>query len=140
VRYLVDTCIISELVRKRPHKGVVAWVRRQDEPALFLSVLTFGEIEKGIAKLEDGARKEQLRNWVDHDLRRRFGGRVLPFDYEAACRWGRISGAAERAGSRIPVVDGMLAATALIHGLTLVTRNATDVAPCGVPVLNPWNV
>ncbi len=140
MRYLIDTCVISELVRKRPHSGVVAWVREQEEPALFLSVLTFGEIEKGIARLEDGARKQKLRDWVDHDLRRRFGGRVLPFDYEVACRWGRISGDAKRTGNRMPVVDGMLAATALIHGLTLVTRNTADVASCGVPAFNPWDV
>jgi predicted nucleic acid-binding protein len=140
VRYLLDTCIISELVKKRPAKQVVAWVREQDELCLFLSVLTFGELEKGIAKVADGKRRQGLRDWVDHDLRRRFTGRILAFDYEAACRWGVITGEAERDGSPIPALDGQLAATALVHGLTLVTRNTSDVAPSHVPVLNPWEL
>jgi len=140
VRYLVDTCVISELIKKKPSKGVVAWVREQDELSLFVSVLTFGEIEKGIAKLDDDKRRHTLRTWVDHDLKRRFAGRLLTFDYETACRWGEISGKAESEGTPIPVLDGQLAATALIHGMTLVTRNTSDVAPCNVPVLNPWGL
>ena len=138
MKYLLDTCVISELVRKQPSSRVVAWVRDQDEPALFVSVLTFGELEKGIARLGESARKRALRDWVDHELRRRFSGRILTFDYEAACRWGEIAGRAEQQGRPLPVLDSMLAATALIHGLTLVTRNADDVAGCGVPTLNPW--
>ena len=140
MRYLVDTCVISELIKKKPAKGVVAWVREQDELSLFVSVLTFGEIEKGIAKLDDERRRHTLRTWVDHDLKRRFAGRILTFDYETACRWGEISGKAERDGTPIPVLDGQLAATALIHGMTLVTRNTSDVAPSSVPVLNPWEL
>jgi len=138
VKYLIDTCVVSELVKKRPSNHVVAWVREQDELALFISVLTFGEIEKGIAKVLDTKRRRTLRDWVDHDLKRRFAGRILPFDYEAACRWGEISGNAEREGTPIPVLDGQLAATALIHGMTFVTRNTDDVEPSGVPTLNPW--
>ena len=138
MRYLVDTCVISELMKKRPDKNVLAWVREQEESALFLSVLTLGELEKGVSRLEDGSKKQQFRDWIDHDLKRRFSGRVLPLDYETACRWGLISGQADRAGAPMPVVDVMLAATALIHGLTLVTRNTDDVAPSNVPVLNPW--
>jgi toxin FitB len=138
VKYLVDTCVISELIKKRPAKAVVAWVRGQDEMSLFISVLTFGELEKGIAKVDNDKRRQTLREWVDHDLKRRFTGRILPFDYEAACRWGAITGEAEKEGSPIPVLDGQLAATALTHGLTFVTRNTSDVAPSSVPVLNPW--
>jgi len=138
VRYLIDTCVLSELIRKRPSKQVVSWVRNQDETALFVSVLTFGELEKGIAKVGDEKRKQVLREWVDHDLKRRFSGRILTFDYETACRWGEIVGKAETEGTPIPVLDGQLAATALIHGMTLVTRNTSDVAPSTVPTLNPW--
>ena len=138
MRYLVDTCVLSELTRKQPFDPVVAWIREQDELSLFVSVLTFGEIEKGLAKLGDEKRRRKLRSWVDHDLKRRFAGRILDFDYESACRWGAITGSAEKQGTPIPVLDGQLAATPLIHGLTLVTRNTDDVAPSGVPSLNPW--
>jgi len=138
MRYLVATCVLSELVKKRPLGQVVAWVREQDELSLYVSVVTFGELEKGLAKLPDGKRRLMLRSWVDHDLRRRFAGRILTFDYETACRWGELTGKAEKEGTPIPVLDGQLAATALIHGMTLVTRNSDDVAPSGVPTLNPW--
>jgi len=138
LKYLIDTCILSELIKKQPKQSVVTWIQDQDEPALFLSVLTFGELEKGIAKLGDCRRQQQLRDWVDHDLKRRFGGRILPVDYETACRWGDICGVTEQAGTPMPVIDSILAATALMHGLTLVTRNTSDVTPSNVPVLDPW--
>ena len=137
--FLVDTCVLSELIKRQPNECVVAWVSEQDELALFVSVLTFGEIEKGLAKLDDGGRVRKLRQWVDRDLKQRFIGRILPFDYEAACRWGQISGQAENAGRPLPVIDGQLAATALVRGMTLVTRNAHDVVSTGVPLLNPWD-
>lgn len=140
MRYLIDTCVISELIKKRPAKQVVAWVRGQDELSLFISVLSFGELEKGIAKVDNDKRRHILREWVDHDLKRRFSGRILNFDYETACRWGSITGNAEKVGTPIPVLDGQLAATALIHGMTFVTRNTSDVAPSNVPALNPWEV
>jgi predicted nucleic acid-binding protein len=140
LKYLIDTCVLSELIKKQPNRSVVAWIQEQDEPALFLSVLTFGELEKGIAKLGDCRRTQQLRDWVDHDLKRRFGGRILPVDYETACRWGSISSTAEKAGTPMPVIDSILAATALTHGLTLVTRNTSDVAASNVPLLNPWSL
>ncbi len=140
MRYLVDTCVISELIKKKPADRVVSWVREQDELSLYLSVLTFGEIEKGLSKLDDSKRKRKLRDWVDHDLKHRFSGRIFPFDYETACRWGEISGSQEREGRPMPVLDGQLAATALIHGMTFVTRNVSDVEQCGVPLLNPWEI
>jgi predicted nucleic acid-binding protein len=138
MRYLVDTCVISELIKKSPADSVVSWIREQDELSLYLSVLTFGELEKGLSKLGDSRRKLKLRNWVDCDLKHRFSGRILAFDYETACRWGEISGSAERIGRPMPVIDGQLAATALIHGMTFVTRNSSDVECCGVMLLNPW--
>ena len=138
MKYLLDTCVISELVKKKPDPKVVSWLREQDESALFLSVLTFGELEKGLAKVGDPTRQERLRNWVDHDLKRRFLNRIVEFEYEAASRWGLITGEAENNGTPVPVVDGQLAATALVHGLIMVTRNTADVQPTHVPVLNPW--
>jgi toxin FitB len=138
MKYLLDTCVISELVKPQPDRKVVEWVRRQDETALFLSVVTIGEIEKGIARLERGRRKQLLRDWVDNTLSRRFSGRILSFDCETASRWGRISGEAARKGKPLPVLDGMLAATALINGLTLVTRDTGVLASTGVQIFNPW--
>ena len=138
MKCLLDTCVISELVKPQPNGKVVEWVRRQDETALFLSVVTIGEIEKGIARLERNRRKQLLRDWVDNTLSRRFSGRILSFDYETASRWGRISGEAGRKGKPLPVLDGMLTATALTHGLTLVTRDTGVLASTGTEIFNPW--
>jgi len=140
MRYLLDTCVISELTKKKPEQCVKEWILQQEEMALFLSVITLGEIEKGIMKLDEGSKKRKLRHWVDHDLMKRFGGRVLQIDYETACRWGEISAKTEQAGTPTPVLDGLLAATAMVHDLILVTRNIDDVLPTGVPLENPWGI
>ena len=132
MKFLLDTCVISELTRKLPTRHVVEWIGSQDELQLFLSVITLGEIERGIDKLSQGRKKETLRQWLAGDLPRRFAGRVLPIDAETALRWGEISAEAEGKGRPVPVLDGLMAATALVHGLTLVTRNTADVA--GTPV------
>ena len=135
--FLLDTNIISELVRPRPEPKVKGWVAATDEDLLYLSVLTFGEIRKGIASLKDASRRVRLETWLDSDLVLRFAGRILPVDQAVADRWGRL---AAQAGpkSLLPVIDGLLAATALHHNLTLVTRNSKDVEAAGVPVFNPW--
>lgn len=136
--YLLDTCVISELVKPRPDKNVVRWVDSVDERKLFLSVLTMGELEKGIAKLLESPRKSELREWLEHDLAERFSERILPVDAAVAVAWGRIQGEAERAGMKLPVIDSLLAATAEIHRLTLATRNVADFDRCGATVFNPW--
>jgi predicted nucleic acid-binding protein len=138
VNYLLDTCVISEVVRKKPEPDVLAWLAAQDEDHLFVSVLTLGELHKGIARLDDPARQTALEAWVGGDLRRRFIGRIIPVDAEIAARWGRITGAAERSGRVIPVIDGLLAATALENGLTLATRDVTHMEPTGVALFDPW--
>ena len=140
MKYLLDTCVISELVRKKPDPRVVEWISGREEAALFLSVLTLGELEKGICKLPDGRLRRRLRDWVDHDLRQRFSGRLLPVDGEVADRWGRLSGEAEKKGQKVPVIDGLLAATALTHGLTLVTRDIKNVKQTEAVVFNPWQL
>jgi len=117
VNYLLDTCVISEVARKRPAPEVVSWLA---------------------ARLNDPQRRRTLEAWVEGDLQRRFSGRVIPVDPGIAARWGRISGAAERAGRVIPVSDGLLAATALENGLTLVTRDTSHMEPAGVDIFNPW--
>jgi toxin FitB len=136
--FLIDTNVISELVKRRPNKGVTAWISSVDEELLFLSVLTLGEIRKGIHSLPANTRRSSLEAWVDRDLNLRFSGRILPVDAAVADRWGRISADAARKGHVLPVVDGLLAATALHHNLTVVTRNTSDIELTPVPALNPW--
>ncbi len=148
MKYLLDTCFISELIRARPDAKVLEWVRGRDEIALYLSALTLGEIEKGIAKLaadqkpnekvDQRAKREKLETWLREDLRKRFEGRILPVSDEICLRWGRISADAELQGAKIPVIDGLIAATALVHSLTAVTRNAADIERAGAKVVNPW--
>jgi hypothetical protein len=138
VKYLLDTCLISELVKKEPIPAVVSWLDEQDEQKLFLSVLNLGELQKGISKLPDGAKKEELQAWVALDLVERFTGRILEIDLETALCWGRLQGEAEQAGEKLPVMDSLIAATAAAHDLVVVTRNVRDIERCGVRVCNPW--
>ncbi len=137
--YLLDTCVISELVKKSPRRQVVDWIDAQEESTLYLSVLTIGELEKGIVKLPASARKTRLATWVRRDLTARFGGRVLPIDARIASHWGTTTGESERRGLPLPVVDSLIAATALVNDLQMVTRNTEDYARCGVVCLNLWD-
>lgn len=139
MRYLLDTCVVSELTRKKPSAAVVEWVDAQDEEHCFLSVLTVGELRKGIDLLPDGRKKSRLQNWLERDLQGRFEGRILEVDADAAERWGADCSKAQRAGRKVPVMDGLIAATAAVHGLVVVTRNVKDMEPTGIPVFNPWD-
>ena len=136
--FLLDTNIISEFVRPRPDPRVIAWADGLDETLLFLSVLTLGEIRKGVASLRSASRRAELDAWLVSNLRLRFADRILAIDEAVADRWGQIAGKALSRRNPLPVIDGLLAATALHYNLTLVTRNTKDVAPTGVPVFNPW--
>jgi predicted nucleic acid-binding protein len=136
--FLLDTNIISELVKPRPEPSVTAWIEGTDESLLYLSVLTLGEIRRGIAALPQSRRRAALEAWLDKDLRARFEGRILVIDYEVADRWGLLSAAARNSGIALPVIDGLLAATALDHNLTLVTRDTGQIPTTGVTVFNPW--
>jgi predicted nucleic acid-binding protein len=136
--FLLDTNVVSELTRPKPDENVARWVDAAPESALFLSVLTFGEIRRGIERLRLGRRRGQLESWLRVDLPARFLDRVLAIDEAIADRWGGISALAAAQGKPLPVVDGLLAATALHYNLILVTRNTSDLAGIGVPTLNPW--
>jgi hypothetical protein len=138
VKYLLDTCLISELVKKEPNPAVVSWLDEQDEQKLFLSVLNLGELQKGISKLPDGTKKKELQAWVAIDLVERFTGRILEIDLETALFWGMLQGEAEQTGETLPVMDSLIAATAAAHGLTVATRNVRDIEKCKVRVCNPW--
>jgi toxin FitB len=137
--FLLDTNVISELVKPRPETLVVSWIAATDENLLFLSVLTIGEIRRGISSLPSTARRATLEAWLDSSLLVRFNGRILPIDQGVADRWGRLTGGPAARKSPIPVIDGLLAATALHHNLTLVTRNISDIAAAAVPVFDPWH-
>ncbi len=138
MNYLLDTCVLSEVVRPRPNRGVIAWMESCDEGALFLSVLTLGEIQKGIEKLGAGKRRNSLQTWLDRDLRNRFAGRILDIDADVALTWARVQATLERVGTPLPTIDGLLCATALTRNLTVVTRNTGDFQPSGASTYDPW--
>ena len=133
--YLLGTNVISELVRPKPDKKVLKWFERITDDALYLSVLTLGEIRKGVERLADTSRREKLRLWLEHDLREWFGSRILPVGPEVADRWGRLLADARRP---VASIDSLLAATALHHELRIVSRNVKDFDFAGVEVVNPW--
>lgn len=137
--FLLDTNVISELIKPRPDGNVVRWISGMDEALLFLSVLTLGEIRNGIEKLNPGERRGRLESWLAVDLRLRFQERILPIDEGIAQRWGTLSAKAAKKGRPVPVIDGLLAATAQHHDLMLVTRDHGDVSGTGVPVVDPWH-
>jgi len=139
MKYLLDTCVISESVKKTPEARVMEWLENCDEDLLYISVLTLGEIQKGIAKLSDSMRKQHIQKWLDADLRDRFEGRILPITEDIALSWGVIQGEAESKGAPIPTIDSLIGATALAYNLCVVTRNENDIQRTGAHVLNPWN-
>jgi predicted nucleic acid-binding protein len=136
--FLLDTNCISEIVRIRPEPRVMIWIDEADENLLYLSVLTLGEIRKGVAALPQGKRRSGLEAWLEVELQARFSGRILPINEPVADRWGLLAANAKANGTALSVVDGLLAATAIHHNLTIVSRNVTDFAPTQVPVVNPW--
>lgn len=136
--FLLDTNVISELIRPKPDPKVTKWIDATDEEILFLSVLTLGEIRKGVVLLPRGARRTVLEAWLRSELPLRFSGRILNIDQRVADRWGHLSGLTSARGANVAVIDGLLAATATEHNLTLVTRNTKDVAATGASLFNPW--
>lgn len=136
--YLLDTCLISEFTRRQPNPQVVRWLAEADEAALYLSVLSIGEIRHGIERLADSPRREELRRWLEVDLILRFDKRILPLDLRTLLVWGELVGRLERQGRKMPAFDSLIAATALANDLILVTRNIVDFVPAGVRLFNPW--
>ena len=133
--YLIDTNVMSELRKRQANAKLVAWMQARPRESLYLSVLSLGEIRKGIEGVADAAFRQTLTDWLEVDLPKYFLGRVLGVDAQIADRWGRLQASA---GRTLPVVDAMLAATALQHDLTLVTRNVKDFEGLGVALVNPW--
>ncbi len=136
--YLIDTCCISELVKKKPDSNVVKWFADQDELSMYLSVITFGELRKGIEKLSDSKKRKELNRWVKEDLSHRFKNRILNINMKEVNKWGEILATAEKNGKPLPAIDSLIAATAQVHDLSVVTRNTQDMEGSGVEVINPW--
>lgn len=138
MNYLVDTNVISEIMQRSPDPGVSTWFLGVDEDVLFLSVITVGEIRRGIERLMPGIRRNNLETWLTESVVDRFAGRLLPVDHRVAEEWGRVLARCEASGRRADIVDAQIAATALCHDLTVVTRNVKDFEATGVAVHNPW--
>ncbi|MBR0734925.1 type II toxin-antitoxin system VapC family toxin [Bradyrhizobium japonicum] len=136
---LLDTNVLSEVQRAAPSPKVLAWLDTVDEDRAFISVASIAELRRGIALLDDGRRRAALAAWLAHDLPARFAQRILPIDHAVAERWGDLMAQSRRTGVALSAMDGFLAATAFANNLTLVTRNVTDFAAFGVPLLNPWS-
>ena len=133
--YLLDTNVLSETVRPAPHKAVTAWLDSVPDHSLYLSVLTLGELRKGVELLPRGAKRERLAVWLEQVLPAWFEDRLLPIDSRVAHEWGRLQARSRRP---LPAIDSLLAATARTHGLRVVTRNVGDFAFAEVEVINPW--
>ena len=138
MNYILDTCVISELVSPKPNTYLLNWLKTEVEDNFYISVLTLGEIEKGIAKLQDSKRKKRLISWVENDLKQRFAGRIIPISLRIATEWGKMQASAELQGKPLPSIDGLIAATALSLSYTIVTRNTSDMKNSGAMLFNPW--
>jgi toxin FitB len=137
MRYLVDTCVLSELTKSAPSSNVVRWLSKADESTLCISALSLGELESGVRHLRASKRASALRAWLD-DLRETYGERVVPVSADVAVEWGKVVGDARKKGIALPVVDALLGATALVHDLTVVTRNVRDIGRTGARIFDPW--
>ena len=138
MRFLLDTCAISELIKPAPDPGVLEWFAQQDELSLYLSALSLGELKRGIEKLSAGKRKTFLQKWLAENVIQRFSDRVLPLDRNICLRWGEMQARLEKQGKPMPAMDGLIAATALQQQLTVVTRNTRDMDASRVALFNPW--
>ena len=138
MNYLVDTNVISELIARQPNPKVVAWIDQLDPNIVYLSVITIGEIRKGIEKLPASKRKDAIKEWLETDLLIRFEGRIIEISVETMLTWGELVGRLEREGKPMGAIDSLIAAAALQGQYVLATRNADDFQNAEVPVVNPW--
>lgn len=137
MKYLIDTCVISELIKPTPNKNIEKWFFSKKEESLYISVLTFGELKKGISKLTDSKKKTSLTEWLA-EIENRFIERTLDINKEVAETWGLIQGRLEKKGTPMPTIDALIACTAIINSMTVVTRNIKDMTKSGVELINPW--
>lgn len=138
MRYMLETNVISELIARHPNARVIQWLDQLDPASTYLSVITIGELRKGIEKLPDSHRKTHLQTWLTDELLPRFRDRILVLDVNVMLVWGELVGKLERGGRPLSAIDSLIAAIALAHSCTLVTRNETDFSDTGLIVANPW--
>jgi predicted nucleic acid-binding protein len=138
MNFLLDTNVISEPTKQRPNQGLMAWLASVNEDSVFLSVVTITELRYGIERLAPGKRRRNLDDWLRDDLATRFWGRILPIDFDIADTAGRLVARSESMGRTMEPREAFIAATADVHGLTLVTRNAPDFEATVTDILTPW--
>ena len=137
MRYLLDTCILSEPFKRQPNPHVIAWLRSVDQSSLYTPSVVLGEIRKGVEKMPASARREMLEKWLA-DYLRFYADNIVAFDAEVAMTWGKLVGKLQLDGISPPVIDSQIAAMAIYHGMTLVTRNVRDMQATGVDIFNPF--
>lgn len=137
MNYLLDTCVVSEIVRPRPNNDMIAWLERSSNATLYISAITIGEIQRGISRLDESVRRKKLINFID-ELLSTYSERILPLTIETSRQWGRLCEKLDRKGRPLPILDSLIAATALEHQFTVVTRNIADFSDTGVKLLNIW--
>ena len=138
MNFLLDTNVVSEATRPQASVAVLEWIAGKDAESLFLSAITLGELQRGALLQPSGAKRKALLRWIETDIREAFAGRILPVDSVVMDRWAQLEAATTKAGRRLAAMDGLIAATALAHGLTLATRNQSDFEGRGVSLIDPW--
>lgn len=136
--FLLDTNVLSETTRPQPNTVVLDWIATQAGESLFISAITIGELRRGALVLAEGKKRNALLRWIETGIKADFAGRILPVDTTVMERWADLQIATQKTGRRLPLMDSLLAATALTHGLTLATRNIADFQAADVPLLDPW--
>lgn len=136
--FLLDTCVLSEMTKPSPSANVLNWLATQNEMELYICTVTLAELQHGIEKLDAGKLQTYLKAWLQNSVIGRFAARTMTLDTEVALRWGFLLAQTAKLGKSMPVIDSLIAATALTHGLTLVTRKTKEMAACGMPIFNPW--
>lgn len=138
MKYILDTCVISELIKPRPSSAVVSWIDSYPEENFYLTSITIGEIQRGISKLSESEKKTNLQNWLDSELTIRFDRRILSFGLLESKVWGKIQAQAEKEGNKMPILDGLMTSIAKVNDMGIATRNISDMEISGVELINPW--
>jgi predicted nucleic acid-binding protein len=138
MRQLLDTNVLSEVTKPRPDDGVLKWLHGLDEDRTFISIVSIAEIRRGVALMDPGRKRDALDEWLTHDLPQRFENRIIPVEAPVALAWGDLMALAKRSGRGLATMDGLIAATAVAHQLTLATRSTKDFEGFGIDIIDPW--
>ena len=138
MRLLLDTNVLSEVTKPRPNEDVLTWLHELDEDRTFISIVSIAEIRRGVALMDKGRKQEALDKWLTDDLPQRFENRIIPVERLVARAWGDLMALAKRSGRGLASMDGMIAATAVAHQLSLATRNTKDFEGLGINIIDPW--